>query len=175
MSNMLKQCVLSCCLALALCAAQAAPVLSTQQGMHEWPVGGGKLILVTGTLQDTETYKRSMTFYFQSKPGEEWNHVPIIESKVDHTLTWFTISKGETTIADGAVTPRGKDVQLLLAQKRDSGTIAVTRYQFGEAGSDYPDGPAYMFKPVASKTIATSTGLSVEAALAREAAAAPKK
>ena len=69
---------LACCMALGAVPA-AASVTSQQQGLHQWPVLKGKLILVNGTYQDTTSYKRSLTFYFESKAGAEWLHVPVVD------------------------------------------------------------------------------------------------
>ncbi|AVR97104.1 hypothetical protein [Pseudoduganella armeniaca] len=76
-NNILKQLILAGSLALA--AQASATVSSQQQGLHQWPALKGKLILINGTYQDTTTYKRSLTFYFESKPGGEWLHVPVVD------------------------------------------------------------------------------------------------
>jgi hypothetical protein len=127
--------------------AKAVTVSSTKQGMEQWRALNGKLILVAGTYQDTTNYKRSLTFFFEEKAGAQWLHVPIIESEADHTLTWFTISSGETTVADAVVSTQGDNIYLITAEKT-SGKTGVTAnwYKFVAAGSDFPDGPAYVFK-----------------------------
>lgn len=56
------------CLAFALqLAAQGSAwskdVFPMHQGMHEWPVAGGKVTAVVGTYQDTTTFRRSYNFF----------------------------------------------------------------------------------------------------------------
>ena len=104
MQIMIKHLLIGCAFAAAA-MAQAAP----KQGVTEWKLASGKLILVAGTYQDTTSYKRSMTFYHQEKTGAEWMHVPIAEGKVDFPLTFFSISSGETTVEDAVVVARGED------------------------------------------------------------------
>jgi hypothetical protein len=67
--------------------AVGVSVSSQQQGMHQWQLPKGKLILINGSYQDVTTYKRSLTFYFEDKPGAAWLHVPLINSDTDQDLT----------------------------------------------------------------------------------------
>ena len=99
--SIFKTLVLASCMALAggtfaaTSTGNISSVSSEQQGMHQWQVLGGKLILINGTYQDILVYKRSLTFYFESKPGAEWMHAPIIDGDKRNALTWFSISQGE--------------------------------------------------------------------------------
>jgi hypothetical protein len=102
MNTLFNTVVLAACMALFAPGAGAS-VSSLQQGMHQWPALKGRLILINGTYQDILKYKRSLTFYFESKPGEDWLHVPVITSDTDQDLTWFSISQGEQTVADAVV------------------------------------------------------------------------
>jgi hypothetical protein len=165
------------CAALLFCAlapshaANPAPtdrvIRSTEQGAHEVSALGGKLVLIAATLADTQSYKRTLSFYFSDKGGTDLLHVPVIESKVDHTLTLQSISRGEETIADAALAVRGKKVYLIQVARNRSDRGAVARwFQFSEAGDDYPDGPAYVFKPVAQHELKQPA--SIEAALQTE-------
>ena len=121
--------VLTSCLALAGGAIAATPTANTsvsseQQGMHQWQVLGGKLILITGTYQDILAYKRSLTFYFESKPGEEWMHAPVLDGDNRNALTWFSISQGEQTVAKAVnpgVTQLHQPCRVLVSGVTDEG------------------------------------------------------
>ena len=155
--------------------ASAATVASSRQGLQEWQVLNGKLILVAGTYRDTTSYKRSLTFYFESKPGGAWLHVPVMESDVDHTLSWFSISSGEVTVADAVVNVQGGGVYLIVAERQaDKSGITARWYKFSAAGSAYPDGPAYLFAPMSSSSY-PRTALAIEDVLKKEASLPPKK
>jgi hypothetical protein len=162
-------------LASSTAPAQAATISSTKQGTEQWRALNGKLILVAGTYQDTTTYKRSLTFFFEEKAGAEWLHVPVIESEADHTLTWFTISSGDTTVADAVVSTQGDNIYLITAEK-SSGKAGITAnwYKFVATGSDFPDGPAYVFKKISSNAYAGAK-VSVEDVLKKESALKAKK
>lgn len=145
---------------------------STQQGIKQWPALGGKLVLVTGTFQDVLTYKRSMTFYFEAKPGDEWNHVPIDESDVDHSLSWFSISRGEDTLEDAVVTTRGSDIYLIVASRKATSVPATAIwYKFVEIDGNINDGAAYQFVPIGSKSHVKT--LSIDDVLKKEGSAKP--
>lgn len=156
-------------------AAHAATIASTKQGLQQWHTLNGKLIMVTGTYQDTTTYKRSLTFYFEEKAGGEWQHVPVIESEADHTLTWFSVSAGETTDADAVVSTQGEGIYLITAtRKADKNSILVNWYKFVAAGDDFPDGPAYLFKSISNGAY-PKTRMSIEEVLKKESALKAKK
>ena len=172
--------VLAGCLTLAsfngACAAAAAPAIivgSQQQGMHQWKALDGKLILINGTYQDSTTYKRSVSFYFESKAGVEWLHVPVVDSPTEQALTWFSISHGEQTVADAAVVARADGVQLVIAETRPGARapISVRWYQLAEAGDDNPDGPAYAFKKMSATSYPANAKLTVEQVLKKEVSA----
>lgn len=184
--TLFKTLVLASCMALSVPAAAApatpsatgAASLSTQQqGMHQWQVKGGKLILITGTYQDVTTYKRSLTFYLESKPGKEWLHVPIITSESEQDTTWFSISQGEQTVADAVVLPRDGSVELVVAETKPGGPAAVTvrRYRLAEYSDENPYGPAFYFKKTSSSSYPASAKLTVEQVLGKEAVAKAKK
>lgn len=174
--------VLASCMALAGGAIAATPagatsVTSDQQGMHQWQVLGGKLILINGAYQDVLVYKRSLTFYFESKPGEEWLHAPIVDGDKRNALTWFSISQGEQTVADAAVVARPNSVEVVIAETKPRvvAPISVTWYRFTESGDDETDGPAYFFKKTSATTYPANAKLTVEQVLKKEVAAKMKK
>ena len=149
-------------------AAAGTPVVvrSTQQGLQQWSIDGGKLMLVNGSYQDTTTYKRSLTFYFREAGNDAWNHVPIIETEVDRPLTWFSESQGETTQADALVWQKADGVYLVTAAVTSTpNEFRVLVYKFVEAGDDFPDGPGHLFKRVAEKKCPAHKCASVEDAL----------
>jgi hypothetical protein len=167
---------------LAACVACAAPgaraaVSSQQQGMHQWPVLNGRLILINGTYQDILKYERSLTFYFESKPGADWLHVPVVTSDTDQPLTWFSASVGEQTLADAVVVAVPGGVELVVAATRpgDPAPITVRWYRLTESDDDHPDGPAYFFKKISGTSYPASAKLTVEQVLKKEVAAKSKK
>jgi len=183
-NNIFKTLVLASCIALTVAggASAAAPAGSTsisseQQGLHQWQILGGKLVLINGTYQDVLTYKRSLTFYFESKPGEEWMHVPVLDGDKRHALTWFSISQGEQTVADAAVVARANGIELVIAETRPRvvAPIAVEWYRFTESGDDDTDGPAYYFKKISTKNYPANAKLTVEQVLKQEVAAKMRK
>jgi hypothetical protein len=175
--------VLAACMAVAVhTGANAAPAVGTgvssqQQGMHQWQLPKGKLILINGSYQDVTTYKRSLTFYFESKPGAEWLHVPVTNSDTDQDLTWFSISQGEQTVADAVVIPRVGTVELVIASTKPGGTAPVTvrRYRLAEYSDDNPYGPAHYFKKISATSYPSSARLTVEQVLEKEVSAKPRK
>lgn len=176
LDKLFKTLILACCVTLAIPGSGSASVSSQQQGLHQWPVFKGKLVLINGTYEDTTTYKRSLTFYFEGKPGSEWLHVPVIDSETERTLTWFSISRGEQTIADAVVVARDDGVELVLAETRPGARapIAVRWYRLAEAGDDNPDGPAYFFKKISATSYPASAKLTVEQVLKKEVSAKSK-
>lgn len=168
-------------LLLAACLGLAAPghasVSSLQQGTHQWPALKGKLILVNGTYQDITTYKRSMTFYFERKPGADWLHVPVVTSETDQDLTWFNISQGEQTLADAVVVARPDGIELVVAETKPgaSAPVAVRCYRLVEADQEQSYGPGYIFKKISTKSWPAKAGLTVEQVLEKEVAARTKK
>lgn len=182
--SIFKTLVLALCMILAVPGASAAgpasggASLSTyQQGMHQWQVKGGKLIVITGTYEDVTTYKRSLTFYLESKPGEDWRHVPVITSETDQDKTWFSISQGEQTVADALVVPRAGTVELVVAKTKPGGLgpVTVRWYRLAEYSDENPYGPAYYFKKTSTASYPASAKLTVEQVLSKEVAAKSKK
>lgn len=179
--------VLASCMALGAAAAATvgaatvAPgnttVSSQQQGLHQWKILGGRLILINGTYQDILTYKRSLTFYFESKPGEEWMHVPVTDGDARNALTWFSISQGEQTVADATVVARAGNIELVIAETKPRvvAPIAVHWYRFTAAGDNDTDGPAYAFKKISATSYPANAKLTVEQVLEKEVAAKMKK
>jgi hypothetical protein len=174
--------VLASCVSLTDAAIAATPAGNTslsseQQGIHQWQVLGGKLVLITGTYQDVLAYKRSLTFYFESKPGEAWMHAPIIDGDKRNALTWLSISQGEQTVADAAVVTRANGVELVIAETKPRvlAPISVTWYRFNEAGEEETDGPSYFFKKTSSTSYPGNAKLTVEQVLKKEVAARMKK
>lgn len=182
-NSIFKTLALACCLALGAGGASAAPaagsasVSSQQQGLHQWQALKGKLILINGTYQDTTSYKRSLTFYFESKAGAEWLHVPVIDSDTEQALTWFSISQGEQTVADAVVVPRADGVELVVAETRAGARapVAVRWYRLAESDDDHPDGPAYFFKKTSATSYPASARLTVEQVLKKEATSKSRK
>lgn len=173
MRTILAYCTLA--LALAFTPSAHADVTSSQQGLHQWPALKGKLVMVAGTVSDVLRYKRSMTFYFEAKPGEDWIHVPIVKSQDDQQETWFNVSHGETTMIDGFVAARGNEVYLIDAAVSESPAgIKATWYKLTANDPAYPDGPFYLLKPVGQKFYPDGKDLTVEWVLKKEAAVKPE-
>lgn len=170
--------LLAAAMALAALAAPAgASVLSQQQGLHQWPVLNGKLILINGTYQDVQSYKRSLTFYFESRPGAEWLHVPVVDSETERELTWFSISQGDKTVADAAVVAHAGGIELVIAATKPykAAPVAVRWYRLTESDGNNPDGPAYVFKKISATSYPASATLTVEQVLKKELAAKANK
>jgi len=163
-------------------SAGAADPTPMPQGLHHWPVMGGKLMLVVGTYQDTVSYRRSYSFYFKEARDEAWNQVPVIRKKGEASFPWESASGGEVTIADGIVVPRADAVYFVVADKRigrgssyhDKGDITATWNKLSQASDDETDGPAYRLQPVFARSYRNSA-LTVEDVLAREAKLKPAK
>lgn len=148
-----------------------AAIPTTRQGMHALKTGDGQLFMVAGTYQDTTTYRRSLAFYFQGAKQTEWQHVPIVEGKVDYVTEWFSASRGETTLRDAVLLQHGDSIQLVIAEKpAGQSRVTVARYKFTTAGDDYPDGPGYLFVPASAGGPIATKARTVEEALAGETA-----
>jgi hypothetical protein len=156
-------------------AASDTVVRTTQQGVHSWKTAEGKLFMVAGTYQDAVTYRRSMSFYFQANGESNWRQVPIVESPVDFTTEWTSASRGEATLRDAVVVPRGNAIYLVIANRVvDKPTIAVARYKFSMGGEDYPDAPEALFVPLSASSYPLAKTKSIEAVLDKELVALPK-
>lgn len=151
-----------------------------KQGLHQWPALKGKLILVTGTYQDTTTFRRSYNFYYKDSKDEAWNQVPLRNKAGRIQLEWDSAIGGEVTLADGVVSPRNDAVYFIVADKRadqgyaEKGDITVTWYKLAEAGDELPDGPAYYFKPEFTRSYPKSAA-TVESILNKEISLQPRK
>lgn len=164
-------------IAIAACLLQPAKaeehntgiIITMQQGIHSLQVDGGTLHVVNGTYQDTTSYKRSMSIYFERKGRNTWDHVPIIESEVDFTTQWFSRSREETTLADALLTKKGNRVYIIAATKTSpTSDTKVVQYELSIDDPKYVDGPSILFKSTYEKVIRTR--LSVEKILSQEAA-----
>ena len=176
MNKLVSTAVLAACMAFVAPGAGAA-VSSQQQGMHQWPAFKGRLILINGTYSDILKYERTLTFYFESKPGADWLHVPVITSDTDQALTWFSASVGEQALADAVVVAVAGGVELVVAKTTpgDPAPITVRWYRLTESDDDHPDGPAYFFRKISSTSYPASAKLTVEQVLKKEVAAKSKK
>jgi hypothetical protein len=152
-------------------ASQIIP--STKQGIQKFPQFGGNLILVAGSYQDLTTYYRTLTFYFNDKEGGAWNHVPIYDVEVGNTLTWTSISSGETTTADAVVVLNNDAAYLIIAERPAKGQINATWFKLIEADGNTNDGPAHQFIKIATHTHARSK--SIEDVLKSESTLKPSK
>jgi hypothetical protein len=186
MRNTRPNTFLTLCLLFALqlgigAAALAKDVFPMQQGLHEWPAAGGKLILVVGTYQDTLSFRRSYGFYFKVKDQEEWNQVPLLRNGEGSDFAPVSASAGDVTMADGIVTSQGGNVYFIYADKRpakginDKGDTIVTWFKFVESDNDHPDDPGYYLKPVFMRTYAKSGKLKIEDILTKESTLKPAK
>jgi hypothetical protein len=159
----------------------AKDVFPMAQGLHEWKLPAGKVILVVGTYQDTTTFKRSYNFYFQAKNSEAWNQVPILRKPDDLQFTWSSASGGDVTLADGIVSAQASGVYFIRADKRadngwyEKGESVVTWFKFSEADNDHPDDPPYSLRPVFTRHYSKTLNLSVEDILNKESALKPVK
>lgn len=125
-------------------------VTSNKQGVQKFHLPSGNLIMVAGSYQDVTTYKRSLTFFFADKNSGEWDHVPIYDVEVGHTLTWFGISSGETTVADAMLALHGESAYLIVAARPAKGQISATWFKLIEADGNTNDGPAHQFVKIAT-------------------------
>jgi len=176
MNKLASTLLFAACMACAAPGAHAA-VASDRQGMHQWPALNGRLILVNGTYQDILKYERTLTFYFESKPGADWVHVPVVTSNDDQRLTWFSASVGEQTLADAVVVAVPGGVELVVAATKpgDPAPITVRWYRLTESDDNHPDGPPYAFRKISSTSYPASAKLTVEQVLKKEVAAKSKK
>jgi hypothetical protein len=176
MNRLFRTVLLAACLACGAPGADAA-VASDRQGMHQWPVLNGRLILINGTYQDIRKYDRTLTFYFESKPGADWVHVPVVTSDTDQRLTWFSASLGEQTLADAVVVavPGGVELVVAATSMGDPAPVTVRWYRLTESDDNHPDDPPYFFRKISSTSYPASAKLTVEQVLKKEVAAKSKK
>jgi hypothetical protein len=164
----------------AVWAAVPQEGVPMKQGLHQWPAMKGKLILVTGTYQDTTAFRRSYNFYYKDGKDEAWNQVPLLNKAGRMQLEWDSASGGEVTLADGVVSARNDAVYFIVADKRadhgyaEKGDITVTWYKLAQAGDELPDGPAYYLKPEFTRSYPKSAA-TVESILTKEMSLQPRK
>lgn len=169
------------CLAFALQlgahgAAWCRDGIPMHQGIHEWPVAGGKVIAVVGTYQDTVTFRRNYSFYFKAKDQAEWNQVPLVRSPDDVEFSAESAGAGDNTIADGIVVAQGQNVYFVFADKRsDKGAITVTWYKFIASDNAHPDDPGYYFKPAFTRSYPKNSKQAVDELLFKESTLRPVK
>lgn len=151
-----------------------------KQGLHQWPVLSGKLILVVGTYQDTTTFRRSYTFYFKDGTEEAWNQVPVRNKAGRAQFEWDSATGAEVTLADGVISRRAEGVYFIVADKRaeqayqDRGDITVTWYKLTESSDDKPDDPPYQFIQNFTRVYPKSS-TTIEAILSKELSLQPRK
>jgi hypothetical protein len=151
-------------------------VFPMRQGIHEWPVVGGKVIAVVGTYRDTMTFRRIYSFYFKAKDLGEWNQVPLLRSTDDVDFTAESAGTGDNTIADGIVVAQGQNVYFVFADKcPDKGATKVTWYKFVAADDAHPDAPGYYFQPTFARTYPKNSIQTVDEVLFRESNLRPAK
>lgn len=149
-------------------SAGAADVTPMRQGLHQWPLKEGKLMLVVGTYQDTTSFRRSYSFYFKHARDEAWYQVPVIRKNGESAFPWESASSGEVTLADGILVPHSDSIYFVVGDKRvgrdgnyyDKGDITATWNKLSLAGDEEADGPAYRLHPVFTRKYPNS-GLSV--------------
>jgi len=169
------------CLAFALYlgahgAAWSKEVFPMQQGLHEWPVPGGKVMVVVGTYQDTVTFRRSYNFYFKAKDQEAWNQVPLVRTADDIDFSPESAGAGDSTIADGIVVSQGSNVYFVYADKRPAkGATAVTWFKFIQSDNAHPDDPVYYFKPVFTRNYPKNSKQAIDDVLVKESTLKPVK
>lgn len=172
---------LVCALTLLASPVHAADAYPLAQGLHQWPAGGGKLMLVVGTYQDTTSFHRSYSFYFKTVGDDAWNQVAVPENGGGQ-FTWNSGSHGEFTLSDAIAVQRPDGVYFVVADKRmakgagyaDKRDVNVTWYKLILADDDHPDDVPYQFKPAFKRSYPQSAQ-TVEAILAREATLQPRK
>lgn len=169
-------------LAIAIAHGNAmAADTQLSQGVHQWPIKGGKLIAVVGTYQDTIAFRHSYNFFFKPDKDDEWNQVALIDESGARDYVWNSASGGEVTLAEGTVSVRPDGAYFIVASKRtpngyyDKSDITATWYKFDDSeDGEHRDDSPYRLKPVFKHTYPTSA-LSVENVLAKEAASAGKR
>lgn len=171
---------LACACALLAGHVHAADGYPMKQGLHQWNAGGGKLMLVVGTYQDTVTFRRTYSFYFKEAKAEDWNQVPVQGRKGGPSFTWDSATGGEVTLADGVVAQRADAVYFIVADKRadrgyyEKGDIFVTWNKLTLSDDAHPDEAPYQFKPVFTRKYPGSAS-TVDAILGRELTLQPRK
>lgn len=176
-----KKTLTTLCLAFALQlaahgSAWSKDVFPMHQGMHEWPVAGGKVTAVVGMYQDSTTFRRSYNFFFKSKDQEAWNQVPLVRASDDVDFAPESAGAGDDTIADGIVVAQGQNLYFVYADKRPGkGATTVTWYRFVTSDSAHPDDPGYYFRPVFTRNYARNSKQTIDDVLVKESTLKPVK
>ena len=180
----LAKVALMLCMSVQLAmAAQPAPKQTwpLEQGMHEYSVTNGKLLLAVGTWQDTTTFKRVYHFFFVLTGQKDWNEVPVVLKPDDLDFAPDSASGGDVTREDWISVVDGEKFYFVRASTRadkgwnDKGEIKATWFQFIEAPDNEPDGPPYALKPVFTRQYPASSKNNVETVLRKESALKPAK
>lgn len=176
-------------LLLVVCTGMASasspvhkPSWPMRQGLHEFSVAGGKVMLVVGSYQDTTSFWRSYQLYFVGSGQAEWHQVPRMAKPDDVQFSLTSSGGGDHTLDDWVALKRGAKFYMVRAVKRTGttalakgdvkgeikGEVKVTWYQLVEASNDVPDAPAYYLKPVFTRHYGGAMKLDVDAVLAKE-------
>lgn len=159
----------------------AKELFPMQQGLHEWNLSNGKMMLIVGTYQDSTTFKRSYSFYFRAKNDDAWNQVPLIKKSDDVAFTWTSTNGADVTLADGIVSFQGSNLYFIQAEKRanagwhEKGDTTVTWFKFSDSDNEHPDDPPYAFKPIFSRNYTKLTNLKIDDILVKESTLKPTK
>ena len=171
---------LVCTYALLATPAHAASAYPMTQGLHQWPVDGGRVMLVVGSYQDVTAFHRNYAFYFKTSTDDDWNQVVIAEPGGGPQFTWDSATHGEYTLADGTVVVRDDGLYFVVASKpmknaatyADRRDIVATWYKFSTSSDPYD--PPFTFKPTFKRNY-PRTALTVEDILTRELKLQPRK
>lgn len=152
-----------------------------RQGMHEYKVPGGKLLMTVSTYQDTTTFRRNYHFFYVTQNSPVWNQVPVVKQGDELDFAPASASGGDVTLEDWLVVPRGTAWYVVRAVKHtDKGAhekaeIKATWYKFVEAPDDAVEGPAYAIRPVFVRAYNASAKITVDAVLRKESTLEPSK
>jgi len=172
--------ILACTYALLTAPACAASTYPMTQGLHQWPVSSGRVMLVVGTYQDGTAFHRNYAFYFKTSDYDDWNQVVIAEPGSEPRFTWDSATHGEYTLADGTVVVRDDAPYIVVASKpmtnaatyADRRDLVATWYKFSTSSDPYD--PPYTLKPTFKRKYPRSP-LTVEDILAHELKLQPRK
>lgn len=174
--------VLMCSAASPIAAGvPAKPVLPMKQGSHEWSLPSGKLFLIIGSYQDVINFHRTYNFYFVANNNTDWHQVSIVRKAGEVASSMASASGGDITLRDGLAVKQGNSFYFIVADKRadkgwaEKGDITATWFKFIESDDADPEGPAYVLKPVFSRTYSKSSDPNVEEVLGKEFLLKPSK
>ncbi|MGW8391028.1 hypothetical protein [Pseudoduganella sp. HUAS MS19] len=165
---------------MTMSAYAAKDVVPMSQGLHEWPTGSGKLILVVGSFQDVTSFHRSYSFYFKANGDQDWNQVPLMPKNGGMEFSWESASGGDVLLADATVVSRKEGTFFVIASRNsdkgysEAGTASATWYKFVETDGSNPELPAYSLQPVFTRPYGKVKN-GVEEILAKEALLKPTR